>query len=63
MPKNIVLVARIKKGMHRGRPPILREFPSSFAIKIMASGHVLLIMRINKDKDENKHGRHYVWKA
>ena len=52
--KSCAIVARTKKDMGRGRPPI------SSAIN-MASKHVLLIVRIIKDK--NKQGWHYAWKA
>ena len=60
--KTCALVARIKKDMGRGRPPILRKLSFKLhAINIMALNHVLLIMRIIKDK--NKHGWHYAWKV
>ena len=50
--------AIIKRDMHKKRPAILWELSFNFAIKFMASDHVLLIMRIIID--ENKHGRQCV---
>ena len=56
--KHLVKVVSTTEVISRRRPPILRSFRSSSAIKIMFSKHVLIIMRIiSLSRDNFKHGQ------